>query len=268
MKNICKNCGTHFDGDFCSNCGQKAYKKIDKKYITDELQYTLIHTNKGFLYSLKKIIANPGKTAREYIEGNRVNHYKPLAMLFILSTISAFIMFKIVNTTKVMKAYHANASRSSLIMDDFYSFTVNYNSILMLLLVPLLAFCSWFVIKKWGQNYCEHVVINAYLMIIFTLVTSFLLAPILYFVQDNTQLFMNIMQMSFYVLLPLLMFWFFKGFYPEKTTKEILLQVFIISIMFFVIYLTFVIIATIIYVIFYGIINGADALILYTTPKK
>lgn len=55
----------------------------------------LVHTNKGFLFSLKKIIVNPGKTAREFIEGNRVNHYKPIGMLFILSTIASFIYFKV-----------------------------------------------------------------------------------------------------------------------------------------------------------------------------
>lgn len=60
----CRNCNEVIAINFCSNCGQKKYKRIDKNYIWEEIQYTTIHTNKGFLYSLKKIFKNPGATAR------------------------------------------------------------------------------------------------------------------------------------------------------------------------------------------------------------
>ena len=78
MENTCQNCNNLIVENFCSNCGQKKFKRIDKKYVFDEIQYTLLHTNKGLFYSIKKLLRNPGKTAREYIEGNRVNHYKPI----------------------------------------------------------------------------------------------------------------------------------------------------------------------------------------------
>lgn len=71
MENNCPNCNRVITGNFCSNCGQKKYKRIDKNYIWEEIQYTILHTNKGFLYSVKEIIKNPGKTAREYLDGNR-----------------------------------------------------------------------------------------------------------------------------------------------------------------------------------------------------
>jgi hypothetical protein len=56
MEDNCKNCGTLITANFCSNCGQKKYKRIDKKYLIDELQYTVLHTNKGFFYSVKKFL--------------------------------------------------------------------------------------------------------------------------------------------------------------------------------------------------------------------
>lgn len=53
MAQTCLNCGNPVMDNYCSNCGQKKFKRIDKKYIWDELQYTVFHTNKGFLYSIK-----------------------------------------------------------------------------------------------------------------------------------------------------------------------------------------------------------------------
>ena len=70
MSETCLNCNNPVIENFCSNCGQKKYKRIDKKYIWDEIQYTVFHTNKGLLFSVKNILKNPGKTAKEFIDGN------------------------------------------------------------------------------------------------------------------------------------------------------------------------------------------------------
>lgn len=51
MENTCQNCNHDIIENFCANCGQKKYKRIDKKYLWDEVQYTFLHLNKGFLYS-------------------------------------------------------------------------------------------------------------------------------------------------------------------------------------------------------------------------
>lgn len=107
MENFCKNCNQLITANFCANCGQKKFKRIDKKYIWDELQYTVFHTNKGLLYSVKNILKNPGKTAKEFIDGNRVNHYKPILLVFVLSGISAFISYKIIGLKEIMSDFYS-----------------------------------------------------------------------------------------------------------------------------------------------------------------
>ena len=47
-ENTCKNCGHEIAENFCPNCGQKKYKRINSQYIKDEIQYSILHTNKGF----------------------------------------------------------------------------------------------------------------------------------------------------------------------------------------------------------------------------
>ncbi|MBU6205916.1 MAG: DUF3667 domain-containing protein [Bacteroidetes bacterium] len=41
----------------------------------------MLHTNKGLFYSIKKTLRNPGKTAKAFINGSLVNHYKPITMV-------------------------------------------------------------------------------------------------------------------------------------------------------------------------------------------
>lgn len=152
MSETCLNCSNPVFENFCSNCGQKKYKRIDKKYIWDELQYTVFHSNKGLLYSVKNILKNPGKTAKEFIDGNRVNHYKPILLVFVLSGLATFISFKILNLKEVMSSYFSEQHINSNFMGEVMSFLSSYNSFLMLLCVPLFALTTKIAFKKMGTQ--------------------------------------------------------------------------------------------------------------------
>src|SRR5690554_4649774 len=173
MENNCLNCNQPITGNFCANCGQKKYKRIDRKYLIDELQYTVLHTNKGFFYTVKNLIKNPGKTAREFIDGNRVNHYKPILLVFLLSTISTFIMYKMIGMGEILEEYFIemkvpDASK----MNQFMAWGSNYYPVMMMLMIPFFAFITKIAFRKWGHNYYEHFVMNAFFL-------SFLLSSIL-----------------------------------------------------------------------------------------
>lgn len=227
MAENCLNCNEVITGVFCSNCGQKKYKRIDKKYIWDEIQYTLLHTNKGFLYSVKNILKNPGKTAREFIEGNRVNHYKPILLVFVLSGIGVFISYKILGLKEIMTAYFSEKHVNSKMMTDVMTFISSYNSILMLLLIPFFAIATKIAFRKSGHNYYEHIVMNSYILSLYTLISIILVYPIMYFFRHSPDDFFLITQFSM-VLVPIILVWFFKGFYPEKTLQNIILKTLII----------------------------------------
>ena len=90
--NLCKNCEHTHEGNFCSSCGQKTNTKtLDWHYILDELKYTFLHINGGLLYTSKQLLTRPGDMTREFIEGKRVKHYKPILLVFVLSGIAAFL---------------------------------------------------------------------------------------------------------------------------------------------------------------------------------
>jgi hypothetical protein len=150
MVENCKNCNEAITGNFCVNCGQKKYKKIDKKYVLDEIQYTFLHANKGLLYSIKNILKNPGNTAKEFIDGNRVNHYKPILLTFVLSGISTFLSYKVLGIKEIMSAYNADKHVESKFMDDSLTVISSYSSIITILLLPFLLLRQKLHLKNGG----------------------------------------------------------------------------------------------------------------------
>jgi hypothetical protein len=93
----CKNCSESFEGKFCPNCGTIAHvKRIDKHYILHELEHSILHLENGILFTLKELLIRPGKTIRNFIEGEkeRFKHFKPLGFLIITSLVYGFISHK------------------------------------------------------------------------------------------------------------------------------------------------------------------------------
>lgn len=249
MEYNCTNCSTTFTGSFCNSCGQKKYHRIDKKYIWDETQYMLLHTNKGFLYSVKSILRNPGKTAREFIDGKRVSHYKPMLLAFLLSGISAFISFKVVGLTEVLQDLYAQQHVNSALMNDYMAFVRSYNSFIMLALIPFFAFFTRLVFRKWGHNYYEHVVMNAYIISFYNLVTIFLVYPVLYLLKGNIKVFGLVTELVLFLIVPILI-WFFKAFYADKPLKSIIGKVILTFLLVLLVLVILVFIAIVVLAVF------------------
>ncbi len=92
MTTTCKNCNQNFKGHYCNNCGQSANtKEITSIYLWHEIVHGILHLDNGILYTTIELFSRPGFTIREYIEGKRVRHFKPVAYIFILSTLYALL---------------------------------------------------------------------------------------------------------------------------------------------------------------------------------
>src|SRR5215213_8947870 len=85
---ICKNCNQPFVGNFCNHCGQAANThKLSLHYIWHDLQHGLFHFDNGIFYTIKQLLTRPGHTIREFIQGKRVRHFKPLSLVVVLATL-------------------------------------------------------------------------------------------------------------------------------------------------------------------------------------
>jgi hypothetical protein len=258
MDNSCQNCNQIISTNFCGNCGQKKYKRIDRKYIWDEIQYTFLHTNKGFLYSVKSILKNPGKTAKEFVDGNRVNHYKPILLAFVLSGISAFISLKILGIYNMMESFYAEQHINSEFINYYMAIKSSYNSIIMLLLIPFFAFFTKLAFRKWGHNYYEHIVLNSYVLCYYTLLNIFFIYPLMFLFKGDMGVIASLISLSM-LFIPFILIWFFKELYSDRSLRNVIGRV-LLTIGLMTIGFVLLLICIAIGVSIYVSINGAEGL--------
>ncbi|MGL4581556.1 MAG: DUF3667 domain-containing protein [Flavobacterium sp.] len=224
MDDNCKNCNQLITENFCNNCGQKKYTRINKGYLLEELYEVVVYTNKGFLYSVKKVITNPGKIAREFIDGKRINHYKPILLSFVLSGISALVSFQFIGIARPLSDLNSKNPESNKIMSEFLAYFTNYHSFIMLLFIPFFALLTKLTFRKWGHNYYEHLVMNAYILSFITILNTLIVYPITYFYITDPDAVYNILGLSL-LTTPFVLYWFFKEFYKDQTSKRIFIKI-------------------------------------------
>ncbi len=91
----CGNCGRAIDGPaqkFCPACGQATpVHRIDWQFMAHELEHSVLHMDRGILYSLKELMLRPGRLMRDYLEGRRARQAKPLLLLMVMAAVVVFL---------------------------------------------------------------------------------------------------------------------------------------------------------------------------------
>jgi hypothetical protein len=92
---ICANCDRAVGGadqKFCPACGQPTpAHRIDWHFLGHEFEHGVLHMDRGIFYSLKGLMLRPGHFIRDYIEGRRARHVKPLMLIMILVAAMVFL---------------------------------------------------------------------------------------------------------------------------------------------------------------------------------
>ncbi len=85
IQNICKNCGNHFQGKFCNNCGEKVYTDHDKSlsHFLHEGLHFFTHLDNKYFKTVALIFKKPGVLSVTYCNGIRDKYYKPIPLFFI-----------------------------------------------------------------------------------------------------------------------------------------------------------------------------------------
>jgi hypothetical protein len=157
---ICKNCAHHYKGNFCPNCGQSVkVEPIGVKYFLHDIPHSIFHIDKGFFYTLKCMFTNPGKAIKEYLEGKRIQHFRPFAFVIIMSTICTLIVPQLEKL--MITLYEKNNLGRTLVYKTV--FWEKYISLFIFLMIPLLSLVTWLTFKNKKYNYWEHFLGNTYI---------------------------------------------------------------------------------------------------------
>jgi hypothetical protein len=238
MTTFCQNCNTELQGKYCSNCGQSAEThKINVHYLWHDIQHGLLHLDKGILFTTRELFTRPGHSIREFLEGKRVKHFKPISLVLVLAGIYGllFHFFKIdmfanyvVVSGSGEKVIHIND-----VIEKTSEWIAQHYSILALLQIPVFTIGTYLCFRKAGYNFIEHLIINTFLVgqrLILQIVTF----PLFYFSSGKPMLITTdrIINLIGYALAIWTLIQLFKN---QK--KRILKTIFSLAISFLIIFL-------------------------------
>jgi hypothetical protein len=166
---ICKNCDNTFEGKFCNQCGQPAATHdMNFHFLIHDVQHGLLHLDKGFVFTIKELFKRPGHAIREYLEGRRIKHFKPVSLILVLAgtygLLSHFFHVDIISDSDI----HFNGTQKGVDdMKEIYSeisdWVAGHYAFVSLLILPIYALGTFITFRRQGYNWVEHLVLNAYL---------------------------------------------------------------------------------------------------------
>lgn len=185
----CKNCNEIIEHNFCSHCGQKSsVSRLTFSSFLNDLFESLFQINKGFFFTLKALFISPGKSIKDFLNGKRKNHFKPIAYVVALSTIY-FIVSKLVNQSTWMNNFvsgFSNGAKDTGVDNDllyFLTWLSDNFAYATLIYTPIFSLGTYLTFFNYRKNYIEHIVINAYITGQQAIIYSFFLLLNAYF--DN-----------------------------------------------------------------------------------
>jgi len=238
---LCKNCEHTFEGNYCSNCGQKTNtKRLDWNYVKDEVKYVFLHINKGFLYTVKQLLTRPGDTTRDFLEGKRVNHYKPILLVFVLAGLNGFIS-QYIDYSGFMPEYGNNAVAKE--MPKMMNWILSHYALVELTLLPVFSLCSWFAFKKYGYNYIENIIINCFASAQ-RLILGLVSFPILFLVDSKyTMMISSLLSLPVYGIT----IWLYLQLYKKQVIGDVIIRLLLFGFLATIAFFSMIIISEIIY---------------------
>ncbi|WP_425077178.1 DUF3667 domain-containing protein [Psychroserpens sp. S379A] len=170
----CKNCHTELpiESDFCNSCGGKVIRnRLTFKNLFEHVSETFFNYDNKLLRTLVGLIKTPEAVIGGYINGIRKRYVNPISFFGLTLTLVGLewlFLRKFFPEQLNLSALAVGGNESTL--NNIFSFTQDYSSIIMMLSVPIYAIISRIVFfdnKKF--NYVEHIVAFTYMMALLSL---------------------------------------------------------------------------------------------------
>lgn len=177
----CRNCNQHLllNQKFCHECGQRTdTHRINFHYFLHELPHNIFHVDGGIIFTLKELFTRPGHTIREYLDGKRQPHFKPVMLVLIMGSVCALIQYLLKDKSQAkiadQKIFQGNLKGSGLSKYvDFEGLFSYFKQIVewlsshfaftVLLMLPIAAFGFFLGFRKYKLNYPEWLVVMLFL---------------------------------------------------------------------------------------------------------
>jgi hypothetical protein len=157
----CLNCSTHFKGNYCSHCGQKAtVTKLTWGSLFEEIIHFFTHAEHSFIYTSRSLFTKPGIIVKEFLDGKRKKVHKPITFVLVWFAIyklasagfrylaTSLDLPRLVKTEATLGIHWTGAKNAVLVQNE--------NFIMIILTAPLLAVMGWLVFRKTKTSFVER----------------------------------------------------------------------------------------------------------------
>ena len=175
----CKNCKSSLkvNDEYCYNCGAKVIRnRLTLKNLFHHFSEQFLNYDNKFLKTFIALFTKPDAVIAGYINGTRKQYVNVISYFAIALTVSGLqllILDKFFPEAMDLSAFNVNGSSQN--PKDMMPFIRDYQSILMMLNVPIYALISYLVFYTLRlYNYTEHLVIFMYVLSQLTFIGSFI----------------------------------------------------------------------------------------------
>ncbi len=165
----CTNCNNEVNAKFCSNCGQAVVlERINSSYLINEMA-SVLNFERGFLYTIKKLLTKPGQSVKSYLLENRKKLVKPI-LFIILTSLLYSLCNDFFNYEKGYIQYGNLPNSTTTLLLQWIQNNYGYANILMGIFI---AFFIKLFFKKYEFNFFEIIILLCYVMGIGMLIYAF-----------------------------------------------------------------------------------------------
>ncbi|RTQ47790.1 DUF3667 domain-containing protein [Hymenobacter gummosus] len=184
----CLNCGHPVPDRFCGRCGQDAHHthRFELADMLHDIPHSIWHVDKGILYTLKTMVLRPGPTIRSYLAGQRVDHFRPLSLLFMITGLYALLC----SVLHISALPPRDPNMPQVVWElqkSTTDFFMKYLSWFYVAMVPVWALFARWLLRRGGYNYAECLIIVAFITAIGNFF-ALLYLPVLYNYSGTAQI--------------------------------------------------------------------------------
>jgi hypothetical protein len=194
----CLNCGNHFTGSYCNQCGEKVYSNHDKSigHLVEEAFHFLTHFEGSFFHTIKTIVRKPGQFSLDYCNGLRKKYFKPVSLFMLLVVLYLLFPrftglnmqlgslkedqydFTWLTVPVIEKKMAARSINFDTLSGKYHKTSAAVSKISLFLLIPLFAVLTFLLYYKKKKMMYDHFVVCTEILS-FIIALNFLIIPLI-----------------------------------------------------------------------------------------
>ncbi|MBK7556515.1 MAG: DUF3667 domain-containing protein [Flavobacteriales bacterium] len=158
----CLNCDEPLEGRFCAYCGQVAsMERLTLTGLAREVWLKFTNTEDGLPHLLRELFRHPARVCRHMLEGKRKRYSNPLSFVLLTAGLSSALNYWACTRGGTLAA-EAPATIDAY-QWQFIGFMNQWFNVILFCSIPVNALLSYWLYKRHGYNYAEHLMLNGLL---------------------------------------------------------------------------------------------------------